>query len=78
MECRTPTIHPDMITSLLAFAIRLALVAAMTFLFVVLFEHGPANYLENVKADFSKLVEAANPPAPAAPAAVEKSPNSGT
>ena len=70
-----------MITSLLAFAIRIALVAAMTFLFVVLFEHGPASYLENVQADFSKLAEAANltPPAvPAAPAAPKKSPNSGT
>ena len=64
-----------MITSILAFTIRIALVAVMTFLFVVLFEHGPANYLENVQADFTKLVEAANPPAPAAP---EKSPNSGT
>ena len=64
-----------MITSLLAFTIRIALVAVMTFLFVVLFEHGPANYLENVQADFSKLMEVANPPAPAAP---EKSSNSGT
>ena len=64
-----------MITSLLALAIRIALVAAMTFLFVVLFEHGPSNYLENAKADFSKLMEAANFPAPATP---EKSPNSGT
>ena len=64
-----------MITSLLAFTIRMALVAVMTFLFVVLFEHGPANYLENVQADFSKLMEFANPPAPAAP---EKSPNSKT
>ncbi|MEI8311850.1 MAG: hypothetical protein WCH98_13965 [Verrucomicrobiota bacterium] len=67
-----------MITSLLAFTIRIALVAVMTFLFVVLFEHGPSNYLENVQADFTKLVEAANPPAPSAPAAPEKTPNSGT
>ena len=67
-----------MITSLLAFTLRMALVAAMTFLFVVLFEHGPANYLGNVRADFSKLMEAANPPAPSAPQAPEKSSNSGT
>lgn len=52
-----------MITSLLAFTIRMALVAGMTFLFVVLFEHGPANYVENVQADFSKLVQAVNPSA---------------
>jgi hypothetical protein len=75
MECPTATIHPHVITSILAFAIRIALVASMTFLFVVLFEHGPANYLENVQADFSKLMEAANPTPPAPP---EKSPNSGT
>ena len=67
-----------MITSLLAFTIRIALVAAMTFLFVVLFEHGPSNYLENVQADFSKLLEVASLPVPPAPAAPEKSPNSGT
>ena len=64
-----------MITSLFAFIIRIALVAAMTFLFVVLFEHGPANYLENVQGDFNKLMRAANPPAPSAP---EKSSRSGT
>lgn len=64
-----------MITSLIAFAIRLALVGTMTFCFVVLFEHGPSNYLQNMRADFSKLLEMANPPTPASP---EKSPNSGT
>jgi len=64
-----------MITSLFAFIIRIALVAAMTFLFVVLFEHGPANYLENVQGDYIKLMQAANPPATAAP---EKSSSGGT
>jgi hypothetical protein len=64
-----------MITSLLAFTIRLALVAAMTFGFVVLFEHGPSNYLEGAQAEFSKLMEFVNPPVSAAP---QKSPNSGT
>lgn len=67
-----------MTTSLIAFVIRLALVAGVTFLFVVLFEHGPANYLENVQADFIKLMEFVNPPAAPAPAAPKKSPNSGT
>ena len=64
-----------MISSLLAFAIRIALVAVMTFLFVVLFEHGPANYLENMQGDFNKLVQFVSPPAPSAP---EKSSNRGT
>jgi hypothetical protein len=64
-----------MITSLLSFAIRIALVAVMTFFFVVLFEHGSADYLENVQGDFNKLMLSVNPPAASAP---EKSSNSGT
>lgn len=64
-----------MITSLIAFAIRLALVGVMTFCFVVLFEHGPSNYLQNMQADFFKLLELTSGPAPAA---AEKSPDSGT
>lgn len=67
-----------MISSLLAFTLRLVLLAAMTFLFVVLFEHGPSNYLENVQADFSRLLEIAKLRSWPAPAAPEKSPNSGT
>ena len=69
-----------MITSLLAFAIRIALVAVMTFLFVVLFEHGPANYLENMQGDINKFIQFANPPATPVPAAspAPKSPNRGT
>ncbi len=62
-------------TSLLAFTIRLALVAGMTFGFVVLFEHGPSNYLENAQVEFAKLMEFINPSVPATP---QKSPNSGT
>ena len=46
-----------MTSSLLAFTIRLTLVAALTFLFVVLFEHGPADYLQYVQTDFLKLVQ---------------------
>ena len=65
-----------MTTSLLAFAIRIALVAVMTFLFVVLFEHGPANYLENIQGDFTKLIQFGSHPAPSVPA--EKSSNRGT
>ena len=64
-----------MITSLLAFTLRMALVAVTTFLFVVLFEHGPADYLLNVQGDFSKLMKVVNPPAPSAQ---EKTSNSGT
>jgi hypothetical protein len=45
-----------MISSLLYVAIRLAVLAAFTFLFVVLYEHGPADYLKNVQADFLSLV----------------------
>ncbi len=44
-----------MISSLFAFILRVALLAALTFLFVVLFEHGPENYLGNVQTDFGKL-----------------------
>ena len=64
-----------MLTSLLAFTIRIALVAVMTFLFVVLFEHGPANYLENIQGDFTRLIQFASHSAPSAP---EKSSNRGT
>ena len=61
-----------MITSLFTFIIRIALVAAVTFLFGVLFEHGPADYLENMQGDFNKLLQFVSPPGP------EKSPNRGT
>lgn len=44
-----------MISSLLSLFIRLAILTAFTFLLVVLFEHGPKNYLENVREDFAHL-----------------------
>jgi hypothetical protein len=62
-------------TSLISFLFRLVLVAAATFLFVVLFEHGPENYVENVTVDFHKLMNSA---AGLVPAASKKSPDSGT
>ncbi len=56
-----------MIISLLALTLRIALLSVMTFLFVVLFEHGPANYPDSVKSDFNHLLEAVSGPAPATP-----------
>jgi len=44
-----------MISSFFAFVLRVALLAALTFLFVVLFEHGPENYAGNARTDFGKL-----------------------
>jgi len=41
--------------SLLSLFIRLAILAVFTFLFVVLYEHGPENYLANVRKDFAHL-----------------------
>lgn len=41
--------------SILVLLIRLALVAVFAFGFVVLFEHGPANYVDNAKRDFESL-----------------------
>lgn len=61
-----------MIVSLFSLILRTVLLAGMTFLFVVLFDHGPANYLENVQADFNKLVHFV-----AATADFKKSPESG-
>ncbi|MFZ4776497.1 MAG: hypothetical protein ACOYM3_14085 [Terrimicrobiaceae bacterium] len=56
-----------MITSLLALVLRIALLCAMTFLFVVLFEHGPTNYVDNVQSDFNLLFQAVAGPAPSTP-----------
>jgi len=50
-----------MISSLLYVSIRLAVLAVFTFLFVVLYEHGPADYLQNVQTDFLSLVGAQAP-----------------
>jgi hypothetical protein len=62
-----------MILSTLHLIIRFSLLAALTFLFVVLYEHGPENYLENVERDARALVaQLAEQTSP------KKSPNSGT
>lgn len=62
-----------MISSLFSLVLRTVLLAGMTFLFVVLFEHGPEHYLENVRSDFDKLVHFVE-----VSTAPEKSPESGT
>ncbi|MEI6033443.1 MAG: hypothetical protein WCS65_04060 [Verrucomicrobiae bacterium] len=55
-----------MIASVVSLIIRLAVLAAFAFLFVVLFEHGPENYLSNVQKDFAQLVDSfASPTSPA-------------
>jgi len=41
--------------TLLAFALRLALLAVFTFLFVALYEHGPMGFSSGVKAEWSAL-----------------------
>jgi len=46
-----------MILSLLALCIRLVLLALATFAFVVLFEHGPAGYVEGAKTEWVALSE---------------------
>lgn len=57
-------------TTLIAFGLRLALLAALTFGFVVLFEYGPANYAENAKKEwtaflaFTRGLSAESEPAP--------------
>jgi len=46
-----------MISNLLYIFIRLALLAVLTFLFVVLYEHGPNDFLGHVRNDFLALVK---------------------
>ncbi len=58
-----------MITSLLALLLRFALLAVFTFAFVVLFEHGPSNYLSSAQTEWKHLVEAVNSATQSAPAA---------
>jgi hypothetical protein len=41
---------------LLSFVVRLALLAALTFGFVVLFEHGPAKFSEGAKTEWGALL----------------------
>ncbi|TSA29271.1 MAG: hypothetical protein D4R65_15485 [Verrucomicrobiaceae bacterium] len=64
-----------MISSFLTLVIRIAILAVFTFLFVVLFDHGPDDYLTNVRKDFTRLVDAV---APMISPAGTKSPASGT
>lgn len=40
---------------LLSFLLRLVLFVVFTLGFVILFEHGPENYLENAKMELTKL-----------------------
>jgi hypothetical protein len=40
-------------TTLLALLLRLVIFAVLTFGFVVLFEHGPSNYVENIPVEFN-------------------------
>lgn len=62
-------------TSLIAFTLRIALLALFTFLFVVLFEHGPADFVSGLRSEFGEFIrfttEFSSPSA-------EKSPDSGT
>jgi hypothetical protein len=64
-----------MISSFLTLAIRVVILAAFTFLFVVLFDHGPDDYLANVQKDFTRLVDTV---APLVSPVGTKSPESGT
>jgi hypothetical protein len=64
-----------MISSFLTLVIRVAILAVFTFLFVVLFDHGPDDYLTNVQKDFTRLVDTVTPMV--SPVGV-KSPESGT
>jgi hypothetical protein len=52
-------------TSLVALLVRLVLLVVFTFGFVVLFEHGPANYAANAKQDLQDFVQFAEAHAPA-------------
>ncbi len=55
--------------------LRLAVLLGFAFLFVVLYEHGPENYLFHAKTEFSQLMEFVGKAT--SPAAL-KSPESGT
>jgi len=60
--------------SLIYLIFRLTLLAAFTFLFVVLYEHGPSGFKEGVNVEWAKIVKLASSfqsskPAPATPAA---------
>jgi len=44
-----------MITSLIAFAARIAFLAAFTFAFVVLFEYGPTGFVDGASKEWQTL-----------------------
>lgn len=50
-----------MILSFLVLAVRVSILAVFTFFFVVLFDHGPDDYLANVQKDFARLVDVVTP-----------------
>jgi len=64
-----------MISSTFFLILRVSVLAAVAFLFVVLFEHGPENYLLNAREDFARLMDAL---AAATAPAGEKTSGSGT
>ena len=64
-----------MISSAFFLFLRVSVLAAVAFLFVVLFEHGPENYLLNAREDFARLMDAL---AAATAPAGEKTSGSGT
>jgi Na+/H+-dicarboxylate symporter len=49
-----------MIATLISFVVRLAVLGVFAFLFIVLYEHGPSDYLANLTQEFNALVAAAN------------------
>ena len=49
-----------MIATVISFVVRLAVLRVFAFLFVVLYEHGPADYLGNLTKEFGSLMSAAN------------------
>lgn len=45
-----------MITSLIAFIARIAFLAAFTFAFVVLFEHGPTGFVDGASKEWQTVM----------------------
>ena len=46
-----------MITSLIAFLLRLVFIAVFAFAFVVLFEHGPSGFVAGIPVEWNSLVD---------------------
>lgn len=64
------------ILNIFVYAVRLAVLAAFTFAFIVLFEHGPRGFPEGVRAEWHRLTSGKND-TPAPPPAPAKSPAGG-